>query len=109
MTLTKKVHELEEKLREQQTELSTLQNDHEQIVNEEKIKQQAHDIEILTLKKACQMQKADIETLTQENDDGNSYNKELIEKHMEEMLRLEEEFNEEKNTLKDKLHEVKYV
>ena len=37
---------------------------------------------------------------------GHLCNKELIEKHKEDMLHLEEEFNEERTHLKERLHEV---
>ena len=106
MTLTKKVHELEEKLSEQRTELSALQNDHEHIVKDATMRQQENDLEAVTLTKACEMQKANIEVLTVENSELKKYNKELSEKHKQDMLHLEEEFNEERNTIKEKLHEV---
>ena len=106
MTLTKKVHELEEKLSKQRTEINDIQDDHEDSVKDARMREQSHNIELLTLKKACEMQKEDIEALTNENKDGISYNKELIEKHKEDMLHLEEEFNEERTHLKERLHEV---
>ena len=106
MTLTKKVHELEEKLNEQRTEISAIQDDHEDSVKNARMKEQSQNIELFTLKKACEMQKEDIESLTNENKDSINYNKELIEKHKEDMLHLEEEFNEERTHLKERLHEV---
>ena len=106
MTLTKKVHELEEKLNEQRTEINAIQDDHEDSVKNARMKEQSQNIELFTLKKACEMQKEDIESLTNENKDSINYNKELIEKHKEDMLHLEEEFNEERTHLKERLHEV---
>ena len=108
MALTKRVHELEEKLNEQRTELSAIQNDHEDSIKQSRMDAQSQNIELLTLKKACEMQKEDIEALTQENKEGSNYNKELIEKHKEDMLHLEEEFNEERTNIKERLHEVIY-
>merc|ERR1719361_1881674 len=34
------------------------------------------------------------------------YNKELVQKHKEDMIRIEEEFNDERTNLREKLHEV---
>ena len=69
--------------------------------------EQSQKIEILTLRKACEMQKDDIEELTNENRKSIQYNQELVQKHQEDMLRIEEEFNEERTTLREKLHEVR--
>ena len=71
--------------------------------------EQSQKIEILTLRKACEMQKDDIEELTNENRKSIQYNQELVQKHQEDMLRIEEEFNEERTTLREKLHEVRRV
>ena len=106
MTLTKKVHELEDKLSVQRTEISDIHDDHEDNVKDARMKVQSQNIELLTLRKSCEMQKEDIEALANENKEGISYNKELIEKHKEDMLHLEEEFNEERTHLKERLHEV---
>ena len=70
------------------------------------MKDQSQNIELLTLTKACEMQKEDIEILTRENVEYQKYNKELIEKHKEDMLQLEGELNDERTSLKEKLHEV---
>ena len=69
--------------------------------------EQSQKIEILTLRKACEIQKDDIEELTNENRKSIEYNQELVQKHQEDMLRIEEEFNEERTTLREKLHEVR--
>ena len=53
-----------------------------------------------------EMQKEDIEELTQENKETMEYNKELVQKHKEDMIRIEEEFNDERTSLREKLHEV---
>ena len=117
MILTKKVHELEEKLSEQGIELSALQNQHEHTFSDVKMKQQTDELEIVTLRKTCDMQKADIEALSQENDDLENFRQGLIETHKEELLeqegafkqelqQQEDAFSEEKGTLKEKLHEV---
>lgn len=108
MVLAKKVHDMDERLGEQRSEISTLQHDHEDIRKEAKMKEQAQNIELLTLRKACEMQKEDIESLTQENKESLDYNKELIEKHKVDIIRLEEEFDEERTYLKERLHEVRH-
>ena len=104
--LTKKVQELGEQLGEQRTEITLLQDDQEDILKEARMKEQSQNIEILTLKKACEMQKEDIEELTMENRKNMEYNKELIQKHQEDMLRIEEELNDERTNLRERLHEV---
>ena len=83
-----------------------MQDDQEDILKDAKMKEQSQNIEIMTLKKACEMQKEDIEELTLENRKNMEYNKELVQKHQEDMLRIEEEFNDERTTLREKLHEV---
>ena len=107
MTLTKKVHELGAQLGEQKTEISLLQDDQNDILKDARMKEQSQNIEILTLRKACEMQKEDIEELTQENKETMEYNKELVQKHKEDMIRIEEEFNDERTSLREKLHEVR--
>ena len=115
--LNRKVHELEEKVSQHETELSALQNEHDHTFTEVKMKQQADENEIITLQKACEMQKEGLETLTQENDDLENVRQDLIENHKQEILQQEESFkqellqqeeafNEEKATLKERLHEV---
>ena len=110
MMLTRKVHELEEKL-------SALQNQHEHTSSDVKMKQQTDELELITLRETCEMQKADIETLNQENEDLENFRQGLIVTHKEELLQQEgsfkqelqqqeDAFNEEKGTLKEKLHEV---
>ena len=100
------MQELGEQLGEQRTEITLLQDDQEDIMKEARMKEQTQNIEILTLKKACEMQKEDIEELTMENRKNMEYNKELIQKHQEDMLRIEEEFNDERTNLRERLHEV---
>ena len=102
----KRIHELEDKIAQQKTECSSLQTDHDNILKEFGMKDQSQNIELLTLTKACEMQKEDIEILTRENVEYQKYNKELIEKHKEDMLQLEGELNDERTSLKEKLHEV---
>ena len=102
----KRIHELEDKIAQQKTECSSLQTDHDNILKEFSMKDQSQNIELLTLTKACEMQKEDIELLTRENVECQKYNKELIEKHKEDMLQLEGELNDERTSLKEKLHEV---
>ena len=106
-SLTKKIHDLEDQLGEQRTEVSLLQGDQEDILKDARMNEQSQKIEILTLRKACEMQKDDIEELTNENRKSIQYNQELVQKHQEDMLRIEEEFNEERTTLREKLHEVR--
>ena len=106
MTLTKRIHELEEKLNQQRSEMTDVQGDHDDILKEARMKEQTQNIEILTLKKACEMQKEDIEALTQENNERSTYSKELMEKNKEDMLRLEEQFDEEMTRCKERLREV---
>ena len=108
-SLTKKIHDLEDQLGEQRTEVSLLQGDQEDILKDARMNEQSQKIEILTLRKACEMQKDDIEELTNENRKSIQYNQELVQKHQEDMLRIEEEFNEERTTLREKLHEVRKV
>ena len=103
----KRIHELEDKIAQQKTECSSLQTDHDNILKEFGMKDQSQNIELLTLTKACEMQKEDIEILTRENVEYQKYNKELIEKHKEDMLQLEGELNDERTSLKEKLHEVR--
>ena len=102
----KRIHELEDKIAQQKAECSSLQTDHDNILKEFSMKDQSQNIELLTLTKACEMQKEDIEILTRENVEYQKYNKELIEKHKEDMLQLEGELNDERTSLKEKLHEV---
>ena len=102
----KRIHELEDKISQQKTESSSLQTDHDNVLKEFNMKDQSQNIELLTLTKACEMQKEDIELLTRENVECQKYNKELIEKHKEDMLQLEGELNDERTSLKEKLHEV---
>ena len=102
----KRIHELEDKIAQQKNECSSLQTDHDNILKEFSMKDQSQNIELLTLTKACEMQKEDIEILTRENVEYQKYNKELIEKHKEDMLQLEGELNDERTSLKEKLHEV---
>ena len=108
-SLTKKIHDLEDQLGEQRTEVSLLQGDQEDILKDARMNEQSQKIEILTLRKACEMQKDDIEELTNENRKSIQYNQELVQKHQEDMLRIEEEFNEERTTLREQLHEVRKV
>ena len=105
----KRIHELEDKIAQQKTECSSLQTDHDNILKEFSMKDQSQNIELLTLTKACEMQKDDIEILTRENVEYQKYNKELIEKHKEDMLQLEGELNDERTSLKEKLHEVSNI
>ena len=102
----KRIHELEDKISQQKTESSSIQTDHDNVLKEFNMKDQSQNIELLTLTKACEMQKEDIELLTRENVECQKYNKELIEKHKEDMLQLEGELNDERTSLKEKLHEV---
>ena len=113
--LVEQVRKLEGKLSEQENELSALQNEREHTIAEMRIKQETDEFEIIALQNACEMQKADIETLIKENKDLENFHYcgdtifQLIEKHEEELSQQKESFKQQLLQQEEIFHHQKTI
>jgi chromosome segregation ATPase len=100
-------------LKKQIQELERLLQDHNQAISLLQRKTQADAVELMTLRKACQMQKDDMQSLEHKLQQGlddrveaEHATAEVIRECEQKMLERENEFEKEKGPMKERLHEA---